>query len=607
MLLESAKIDNFKSIRSEKNILYVDNSVTALIGKNESGKSNILEALGRLDKLWSPLNANYLKLLTRGQEEPPKVSLKLSFSPKDIEKFAHAEGETILTYTGTEVLMEGGLPNLISQDAELADNITALQSALKSKDFKFSASQLSSLEIQLSRLTTLSQKVYVGIFSDLSSIRGLISSSSASNKAELFELIQKISDRIKEYYNLIPQAYYRTSDEMLKDSYTFEEIKKLMEGNNIFHNLMIAADVDVDMLTKAFQGPTEAAKKTYKVKVIEKINRLTEEFNQFYKQEALSFDFDIESQSAKLYVHTSGMYMSFSERSNGLKWYFSLFIDVKAKTISERPILYLLDEPGVYLHVNAQKQLVNLFSHLCEGGNQVIYTTHSPYMIDGSNIFNVRAVEKGVDGLSKIFRSIQSYNLTKETRVETLTPLTQALGMDLKYNIGPQYDKLNVVVEGVTDCMYITAMMEHLDIEEEKRPNILPCVGVDAVHLIVSILIGWGCEYKVVVDYDTQGYNEYKKITQKSDLTDVSRVFFVNCKSANSENDVKGENRATTESLVAAEDNDKLANKYDGTTATKTLAAKEFMDKVLSGELAVSETTKNNFMQLFVALGIAEQ
>ena len=107
MLLESAKIDNFKSIRSEKNILYVDNSVTALIGKNESGKSNILEALGRLDKLWSPLNANYLKLLTRGQEEPPKVSLKLSFSPKDIEKFAHAEGETILTYTGSEVLMEG--------------------------------------------------------------------------------------------------------------------------------------------------------------------------------------------------------------------------------------------------------------------------------------------------------------------------------------------------------------------------------------------------------------------------------------------------------------------------------------------------------------------
>ena len=217
-------------------------------------------------------------------------------------------------------------------------------------------------------------------------------------------------------------------------------------------------------------------------------------------------------------------------------------------------------------------------------------------MIDGNDVFNVRAVEKDNDGLSKIFRSIHSYNLTKETRVETLTPLTQALGMELKYNIGPQYEKLNLVVEGVTDCMYLTAMMKHLEITEENKPNIIPCVGVDAIHLMVSILIGWGCKYKVVLDYDSQGYNQFKKITQKSALTDETNVFFVNCKSANSEN----------ESLIAAEDNNKLTNKFDGTNDTKTMAAKEFMDKVLSGDITVTETTSNNFRQLFVALGIME-
>ena len=479
-------------------------------------------------------------------------------------------------------------------------------SALKSKDLKLSSTQQATLNAQTTRLNEISQKIYATIFSDLLGIRSIINTSNLPNKLELLVLITKITNKIHDYYDMIPQIYYRTGDETLKDSYTFEEIKKLMESENIFHNLMIAAEIDLELLSRAFQGPTEPSKKTYKAQIIEKIDRLTAEFNQFYKQENISFDFDIEGQSVKLYVHTSNMYMSFSERSNGLKWYFTLFIDVKSKTISDRPIVYLLDEPGVYLHVNAQKELVALFNHLCEPGNQVIYTTHSPYMINNSNVFNIRAVEKGSDGLSKIFRSIHSYNLAKETRVETLTPLTQALGMDLKYNIGPQYEKLNLVVEGITDCMYMTAMMTYLDVPEEKRPNIIPCVGVDAVHLIVSILIGWGCKYKVVVDYDIQGYNQYKKITQKPSLTHSSDVFFVNCQSATNESDVKGANKATTESLVSPEDNNKLINKFDGTNDTKTFAAKEFMDKVLGGEITITETTSRNFKQLFVALGIME-
>ena len=74
--------------------------------------------------------------------------------------------------------------------------------------------------------------------------------------------------------------------------------------------------------------------------------------------------------------------MSFSERSNGLKRYFSLFIDTKAKIDNNRPTLYLLDEPGVYLHVKAQKELLQYFNHLCNDGNQVVYTTHSLTIYD---------------------------------------------------------------------------------------------------------------------------------------------------------------------------------------------------------------------------------
>lgn len=91
--------------------------------------------------------------------------------------------------------------------------------------------------------------------------------------------------------------------------------------------------------------------------------------------------------------------------------------------------------------------------------------------------------------------------------------------MDIKYNIGPQFEKMNVIVEGVTDGMYLTAMMHYLSVDEAKRPNIIPCVGVDAVHLMVSILIGWGCNYKVVVDYDTQGYLSIR--TDRFSVSDI--------------------------------------------------------------------------------------
>jgi len=82
MVLESVKVSNFKSIGTMNNVLYVEDAITALIGKNESGKSNVLEAIGRMKPLTLPLNATYVKMLTRGQDEQPKVSLVFHFSPK---------------------------------------------------------------------------------------------------------------------------------------------------------------------------------------------------------------------------------------------------------------------------------------------------------------------------------------------------------------------------------------------------------------------------------------------------------------------------------------------------------------------------------------------
>ena len=63
--------------------------------------------------------------------------------------------------------------------------------------------------------------------------------------------------------------------------------------------------------------------------------------------------------------------------------------------------MYLLDEPGTSLHVNAQRELLKLFQHLAGKGNQVVYTTHSPYMLDleTDGVHRIRAVVKNAEGL----------------------------------------------------------------------------------------------------------------------------------------------------------------------------------------------------------------
>ena len=262
----------------------------------------------------------------------------------------------------------------------------------------------------------------------------------------------------------------------------------------------------------------------------------------------------------------------------------------------------MLDEPGVYLHVNAQRELLVLLKNLCNKGGQVVYTTHSPYMIDTEDIINVRAIEKDENGVTHIFNNAYDNKFNSSSKRETLTPLLKAIGADIKYNLGPRLDKVNIVTEGITDYMYFTAMLDYLGVEEEQRPYILPSVGAGNVNALVSIFIGWGCNYKVVLDYDKAGVIECNKLIDSLNLRLNHEVFFINCKDKPLEKEYI-RNPEFVESLISEEDKNKLSVRYE---VNKTMAAKEFYDKVIDKEIVLSDETINNFRRLFVNLSIIE-
>lgn len=144
----------------------------------------------------------------------------------------------------------------------------------------------------------------------------------------------------------------------------------------------------------------------------------------------------MDSNVINIYIRSADKIMSFSERSNGLRWYIGLFIDVLAqKNNRENPILFLLDEPGVYLHVNAQKKVLELFQDLTKTKNQLIYTTHSPYMINEDEILKIRAIQKNDKEITEIYNNVYDQNLSKVSKMDTLSPIIQAIKQKIVFRI----------------------------------------------------------------------------------------------------------------------------------------------------------------------------
>ena len=150
--------------------------------------------------------------------------------------------------------------------------------------------------------------------------------------------------------------------------------------------------------------------------------------------------------------------VNLDERSRGLRWFFSFYVIFAADTadgVAENAIL-LLDEPGLHLHAVAQRNLIDHFKHGFH--NQIIYTTHSPFMIPVDDLASVRTVN-----ISQDVGTTVTNDPTGD--VKTLFPLQTALGYDLTQTmfVGSK----DLVVEGVSDFWYLSSASEYL-VDEQK-------------------------------------------------------------------------------------------------------------------------------------------
>ena len=166
--------------------------------------------------------------------------------------------------------------------------------------------------------------------------------------------------------------------------------------------------------------------------------------------------------------HTHKKSSRLIKRDDFLSLYLTLYEYLEKNDSSIKYIL-LLDEPNLYLHPGAQKNLLFNVFYKEFSDLQIIYTTHSPYMIDVDNSFSLRIVEKN--------KSTNIYNSTREYAekhsdlkdVDTMTPLLTALDLNISNDlIYDSKDKI-FVVEGIQDVYIIRAMINKLKYKTKMK------------------------------------------------------------------------------------------------------------------------------------------
>ena len=634
MRIASVLINNYKSIGTEKNCLLLEDDVTALIGKNDCGKSNVLEILGAISFSHYILE-DFYKYNNGVTGRKVSLIVELKFTNKEIETYKSYKGlkesNTLFYFSRRkEIKFTGGFARLFEEDLELNKSISYLKKELLpyieinfpevvNKDLN------DEITLTIDSFQKLNNTIFIRYKKAINKILYILNSfdddylclSEEGNKDNddyldeydikrytLIRHLEIIKSKIRKKYSLLPVLYHRKSEDELQSMYQIEEVKKeIKDKKGILYKFIVACGVQPYEFLQAMEDENDCNTVKSRNKIKEKVKyNIQKKFNDFYTEENVQIKVLFEKDLMKILVKTQGNTTNISERSNGLRWYLNLFIDIIANDLKDKNVVFLLDEPGVYLHVNAQRELLRLFYDLCKNDNQVVYTTHSPYMIDSNNIINIRAVEKDSKGVTNIYNTAYDNKLNSISKRETLTPMVKAIGADLRFNIGPQGEKLNIVTEGITDYMYFTSMLYYLDVPEEKMPYIIPSVGAGNVNVVVSILIGWGCDYKVILDYDKAGFVECDKLIEYLNLKLGEDIFFVNCKESYEYKDKDiYRNPEFVECLISEEDRAKFSISY---LENKTMAAKEFYDKVKSKQIKLSDDTVNRFTMLFSKMGI---
>ncbi len=217
------------------------------------------------------------------------------------------------------------------------------------------------------------------------------------------------------------------------------------------------------------------------------------------------------------------MSLPLSNRSKGFNWFFSFIVWFsRIQEDKNNDYILLLDEPGLNLHAAAQSDLLNFIENLC-AKYQIIYTTHSPFMVPSDKLRRVRTIFEGKNG-SDVSEAIQQKD------PDTLFPLQAALGYDIAQNLF--ISKKNLLVEGPSDLIYLIMMSSMLESNGKdglrEDVTIVPVGGLDKVTSFISLLRGQKLDLVCLLDSftDQKGKKRLEDLVKQKIIRGKDILFF---------------------------------------------------------------------------------
>lgn len=501
MKLLKYQVENFRSVENSGWIECDD--VTTLVGINESGKSNLLLALWKLNParegaidLLHDLPVSKLSALRKDASNVKFISAEFVLGEESAKTIAESTGANCNSETKVIVsryydglyLIEypDGCPESTS---EIPEGEEFDQEAYEENLTDAILNQLPKF-VYYSNYGNLSTKIYLP--NVIKWLKGETVSGIEANEDQV-RTLRVLFDFVK----LDPKEIL----ELGKDPKIIA-----MERNNNRTSTPTAAEI----------AKAENDKEERSILLQSASGELTRQFKDWWKQGEYKFRFEADGDYFRIWVSDSVRTdeVGLELRSTGLQWFISFYLIflVESQENHKNAIL-LLDEAGLTLHPSAQKDLSRFFDNLSQN-NQIINTTHSPFIIDTTNIDRCRVVymdDRGFTVASSDLR--QGADSLNE---KSIYAVHAAMGLSVSDILlqGCQ----NIIVEGPSDQHYLNAIKTFLIKEKLVAPKqemvFVPSGGVKGVPGVVSILSSKADELPyVLVDSDVSGLDTVKKLS----------------------------------------------------------------------------------------------
>ena len=476
MKLTKVHIKNYKCIYDSTEFDIDD--ITCLVGKNESGKTAILEALQKFNPTDSTVQFNQQSdypIEDNGKDKKDVVEVTFSLEQEDIESIENfITCKCVNDHDPTITLSGGYLKNIsvvkygfevdleaikkhISTTAKIKTNPSMKDPTKLAKDLhtKLDLSENDHYHRILEQIVSSNLQDY--IFNSI--LRARIP------KFIYFDQYPQMPGvvNINSLFNRINAGQTQPSD---------QPIVEILNLAKVEYEVLINAQSD-NVLGIEVKKAENALNK--------ELNEILESWSQ---HKIYCMESEILSSNLSIYIKDRRNAESFLTRkpfeseSDGFRWFFSFLMTQKHFYSDDNNVILLLDEPGLSLHAKAQKDLLQFFKDDLASRHQVIYTTHSPFMIDLGHLNRVRPVEnksleEGSDRLkySELGTKVSSdvFSVGKDT----LIPLQSALGYDISQGVFISRNYL--LVEGKSDEVYIRVVSSLLETAGKQGLGALEC------------------------------------------------------------------------------------------------------------------------------------